>query len=416
MIATSIAAVRTVLRQPRFPGLLATNFVLGLAYSFVLPFMSMWGTLHVGMSPSVFGLFMTATSLSAIVLSMVLASWSDTHVSRRTMLVLGSLGGAIGYLGYAFVREVWLLTIIGCVALGIATVNFSQLFAHVREEFEQSPGGQRDAAFLMSVLRVFFSLAWTVGPALGAWVMVQFQYRGVFAAAAGLFLLFLAGVLWFVPHRPHSEQSRRAPRPSLWRVLSRGDILVYFTAFVLVFAAHTMSLMNLPLLVTQSLGGTEADVGIIFGIAPVIEVPLMLWFGRLASSGHQIFLIRLGVLASVAYFVVLTFAQAPWHIYPMQVLTAVSIAITTNITILFFQDLLPQQAGVATSIYSNSFSAGSLVGYLGFGLLVQRVGHRGVFLVCAALSAVAFLIVLLRRYRPRETFRPAAPLNAPIGG
>lgn len=45
-----------------------------------------------------------------------------------------------------------------------------------------------------------------------------------------------------------------------------------------------------------------------------------------------------------------------------QIVSAVSLAITTNITITFFQDLLPGQTGLATSIYGNSFSAGSLPG------------------------------------------------------
>jgi SET family sugar efflux transporter-like MFS transporter len=83
----------------------------------------------------------------------------------------------------------------------------------------------------------------------------------------------------------------------------------------------------------------------------------------------------------------------------MQILSAVSIAITTNITITFFQDLLPGQAGVATSIYSNSFSAGSLIGYFAFGLMVEALGHRHVFVVCALLCAVTLALLSLRRLR-----------------
>jgi MFS transporter, SET family, sugar efflux transporter len=403
-----ITACQTIFRQRGFAGLLASNFVLGLAYSFVVPFMSMWGTLEVGMTPFVFGLFMTVTTVSAIVLSLTLARWSDTHVTRRTMLLIGSAGGALGYFGYAFVRDVVALTLIGSVALGVAAVSFSQLFAHVREEMDRPENAGSDGPFLMSVLRVFFSLAWTIGPALGAWVMVHFSYRGVFLAAALLFVMFLAGIVWFVPHRPHPPAAKTTPRTPLWRVLLQKDILYNFSAFVLLFAAHTMSLMNLPLMITQQLGGTERDVGIIFGIAPVIEVPLMLWFGRLAAAGHQVALIRFGVLMSFAYFGVLTFAGAPWHIYPMQALTAISIAITTNITILYFQDLLPGQAGVATSIYANSFSGGSLVGYLAFGTFLPVLGHRGVIVLCAVLSALALGIL----YARRQATSPNQPVSA----
>ncbi len=397
---------RSIFCQPGFPGVLAANFALGMAYSFVVPFMSMWGTLHVGMSPMVFGVFMTITAVSGIVLSTVLARWSDTHVTRRTMLIVGSLGGLFGYLGYAFVTNVVALTLIGSLLLGVANVNFSQLFAFVREEIARPENAHVDGPFLMSVLRVAFSLAWTVGPAIGAWVMVTFDYRGIFLGAAGLFAIFLVGILCFVPHRAHPPLSAARQQPLL-KVITRRDILANFAGFVLLFAAFNISMMNLPLMVTQELGGTTGDVGIIFSIAPVFEVPLMIWFGHLAARGHQAALIRFGVLMAALYFAALIFAQAPWQIYPMQLISAVSIAITTNITITFFQDLLPGQAGVATSIYSNSFSGGSLLGYFAFGLLLEPLGHRGVFVLCSVLSAVTLAILLLQKRREESVLATA---------
>ena len=390
------SSIRSVIRQPGYPGVLAANFALGLAYSFVVPFLSMWGTLHVGMSPVVFSTFMTITSVSAIVLSMTLARWSDTHVARRTMLIIGSLGGMLGYLSYAFLTDVVLLTICGSLLLGTATVNFSQLFAFMREELARPENAGADTPLLMSLLRVSFSLAWTAGPAIGAWVTVKYGYRGIFIGAATLFALFLVGVLWSVPHRPHLPVAQQAPRASLLSVLTRRDILATFIGFSLVFAAFSISMMNLPLMVTQQLAGGKSDVGIIYSIAPIFEVPLMIWFGQLAARGHQAALIRFGVLVGALYFAALMFAQEPWHIYPMQLLSAVSIAITTNITITFLQDMLPGHAGVATSIYSNSYSSGSLIGYLGFGVLLEAVGHRGVFAVCAALCGVTFALLLYR--------------------
>jgi MFS transporter, SET family, sugar efflux transporter len=396
-------SVRMIFRQPRFPGLLAANLALGMAYSFVVPFMSMWGTHEVQMSPFMFGTFMTITAVSSIVLSTLLARWSDTHVSRRTMLILGSLGGLVGYLGYAFVRDPLALTVIGSLGLGVAAVNFSQLFAHVREEFDRPENAGVDAPFLMSVLRVSFSLAWTFGPAVGAKVMELFGYRGIFVGASSLFFLFLLGILRYVPQRAHAPAAREAAKEPLLRVLTRGEILASFIAFVLVFSAHAINLMNMPLMVTEQLGGTASDVGIIYTIAPFAEIPIMLWSGRAAAKGKQLSLLRLGAAATVAYFLALTFVSAPWHIYPMQILSAVSIAILTNITILFFQDLVPNQPGVATSIFSNSFNTGNLLGYFGFGLMLIPFGHRGIFIACAGFSLVTLIIMMFFKPRPRRS-------------
>jgi len=396
-----------MVRQPSFAGLLGANFALGMAYSFVVPFLSLWGTKEVGMSSPLFGVFMTTTSVCAIVLSTVLARWSDSHLARKTLLVVGGTGGVLGYIGYAFVRDPLLLLLIGSTALAVASVNFSQLFSLVRETFDEANDPEVDALFLVSVVRVCFSLAWTIGPAVGAWMMAEFSYRGVFLGAVGLYLLFLAGVLAFVPYRPRNATHRDAVRAPVWRVLTRGDILSSFIAFVLVFAAHSMNIMNLPLTVTSDLGGTPRDLGFIFCVGPVVEIPLMLWFGHLAARGHQLTLIRIGAAVTVAYFFALSFAREPWQVYPIQILSGVSFAILTNVTILFYQDLLPGQAGLATTIFSNSSNLGSLIGYLGFGTLVERIGHRGVFSVCGGLTIVTLILLLVYRHR-------AAPALSPV--
>ena len=391
-------------------GLLSANVAFGMAISFVVPYMSMWGTQHVKMTPVVFGWFMTLTSVSAIVLSTIMARLSDTRVMRRTMLIWGSLGGVVGYVGYAYLEQAWALTLVGCAALGLSAANFSQLFAHMREELDRPENAHLDAPLIMSVLRVSFSLAWTIGPAIGAYVMSQYGYRGIFLGAALLFVAFLVGVLRYVPGRPHPPHAHAAQHEPILRVLGRPAIWVSCVAFIAVFAAHSINLMNLPLLVTEQLGGTEKNVGIIFGVAPFAEMPLMLWTGQMAARGKTMGLLRIGAVATVIYFLSLTFVHAPWHIYPMQILSAVSIAILTNITIVFFQDLLPTQPGVATSLFANTFNAGNLLGYFAFGNLVGWVGHRGLFLVCAGLSVFTTLILMFYRVKRQ----PAAPSRTPV--
>ena len=404
-----LSITKVILVHPGMFGLLAANVAFGMAISFVVPYMSMWGTQHVKMSPVMFGWFMTLTSLSSIVLSTMMARLSDTKVMRRTMLIWGSLGGIIGYVGYAFLEQAWALTLVGCAALGLSAVNFSQLFAHLREELDRPENAHLDGPLLMSVLRVSFSLAWTIGPAIGAYVMSGYGYRGIFLGAATLFVVFLVGVLRYVPARPHPPHAQAANRESILRVLVRPAIWVSAVAFIAVFAAHSINLMNLPLMVTDQLGGNEKDVGIIFGIAPFAEMPLMLWTGQLAARGKTMGLLRIGGVATIAYFACLIFVHAPWHIYPIQILSAVSIAILTNITIVFFQDLLPGQPGVATSLFTNTFNAGNLLGYFIFGNLLPVIGHRGLYVLCAGLSVFTTLVLVFYRVK----LQPSARANVP---
>lgn len=397
-----VARAKLVLSEPGFAGVLGCAFALGVGHSFVAPFWSLWGTQEIGLRPLTFGLYMTVTSLSAIIVATALARWSDTHWPRKVVLLLGASGGVLGYTAYAFLRDPRVLVVIGCTVLAVGAVCFSQLFAHTRERFHGVTVPGMPQGFLTSVVRVCFSLAWTAGPSVGAWMMVHHGFRGVFLGAAALFAVFLVGIARFVPFESRSAQVRTAAREPVWRVLSRGDIFAVFAAFLCVFAAHTINMLNLPLVISNVLGGTGGDVGITFGIGPLAEIPLMLWFGLLAARGpqYQLTLIRIGAAATVLYFLLLLLARAPWHVFPIQVLHGLSFAIISNVAIMFFQDLLPGQAGLATTIFTNAANLGNLVGFFSFGALVPLAGHRGMFGVSAALTAVTLVIMLFYRRRP----------------
>src|ERR1700709_2050948 len=96
------ATPRSVLYEPAFMDLLATYFVLGLTSAFIVPFGAIWATQEIGMSSQGLGWVMTINSLSAILVSTLIARWLHAHVSRRTLLWLGASAGALGNLAYAY--------------------------------------------------------------------------------------------------------------------------------------------------------------------------------------------------------------------------------------------------------------------------------------------------------------------------
>jgi SET family sugar efflux transporter-like MFS transporter len=427
-------AGRRLLYSPPFLGLLATYFVLGLTSAFIAPFGSLWATQEIGMSSELLGTFMTINSLSAIVISTLFGRWSDSHLPRRALLLLGACAGALANLGYAFVREPLGLILIGSSLLGLASMNFAQLFAHVREELGRPEHAGADAPFLMGVLRACYALAWMVGPNLGAWIKGRVGYRGLFLTTASFFLLLAVFVALFVAHRARAGanaagSSPRAlgvegapggePRPgssaegrfAAWGLTEPG-VLLHAVAFGAMFAAFTLNTLNLPLFLTQRLGETERAVGAAFAISPLFEMLFMIGFGYLAARGHQRRVILLGTSAAVCYFVALRFVGAAWQVYPLQILNAAAVAVVTSVAIPFFQDLLPRRAGIATSLYSNALKVGSLVGFMVFGLLASRVGNSGLFLVCAALGALSVALLVLSPRRAPEG--AALPKKAPV--
>ena len=391
------------------PGLLVVLFLsilLGLAYSFVVPFMSMFGTRELGMSHFGFGVFMMVTSVSGIVISTILARSSDTRWSRKSVLLLGGAAGALGYLGYAFVRNPLGLTAIGALALGVSSITFGQIFAYARDMLEASEIEPREIPFYMNFIRLFFALAWTVGPAIAAYLMIRYSFRVMFSSAALTYVVFCLLVARFVPWRPPTEASRRAAQAlPLFVALKNPQLLAHLLAFSLYFCCSTMGMMNLPLLILGELHGAERDVGIAYSLAPLFELPLMFYVGVLATrvSHEKIIVSAIGL--GIVYYAGLSLAGAPLHVFFLQAVSAAVVAVMSGVAITFFQNYLPDQAGTATNLYSTASRVGAIGGYLGFGLIGGALGHRAVFGASVGLCALAVTILLVFR-------RPAAVLTS----
>jgi SET family sugar efflux transporter-like MFS transporter len=390
-------SARSVLAKPQFVGLLATNFVLGLTTAFTLPFISLWATRDIGMSRETLGTFMTVSALTAIAVSTLIARWSDRGVSRRTLLLLGSCAGTLANLGFAYVRDPVLLLLIGSSVLAVASINFAQFFAHVREHLEHTERAGAAVPLLMGILRACYALAWTVGPLIAARLVSRFGYPGIFLATASLFIVFAAGVVGFVPRAARVTEAQR-PQALTWG-LGQPRVLVHAVAFASMYAAFTIQGLNLPLFLTEKLGATEHGVGNAFAVSPLFEILFMVGFGHLAALGHQRRVILAGASAAVGYFAALPLITAVWHVYPLQVLNAAAHAVTTSVAIPFFQDLMPRQPGAATTLYSNGLKAGSLLGFGAFGLLASYLGHARLFWVCAGFALITLAVVVFAQKR-----------------
>jgi MFS transporter, SET family, sugar efflux transporter len=404
---------RLLYRHPSFRRLLILNVLQGLSTAFVAPFMSLFGTLEVHMSLLRFGTFMTLNAASGIVISTVLAHYSDVRVSRRAILLFASVAGCLGYVGYAYLRSFWALVAVGSLALGVSSITFSQLFAYARELLTESDADPALSALYINVFRMFIALAWTVGPAIASMILLRFSYRGVFLAAAADLALFAAVVWHGVPaRRPGTAPSGTPGSQSLASLLVRADLLSHFAAFVLVTAATTISLMNLPLLIVKTLGGSEADVGIAYSVAPVFELPFMLYFGWLATRQTAARVIRIGMFISAVYYASLVLVTAPWQVYLCQALAAAATAVISGVAITYFQNHLPRYPGTATNLYSTAQRIGSTAGYFIFVGLAWRFGHRAVFEACALFSVLGLALMLVPVHIPAED-APVRPSPAP---
>lgn len=396
--------IRLLFRHSEFVILIISNMVLGLAYSFVLPFASLFGTRALRLGPMGIGLFMTANALAGIGISARLARWSDTRFPRKTVLLWSGGAGIASYAAYAYVWNPWILLPISCLLMGVASIAFSQTFALARDLLTRRGVAEGDMPFYINVFRLCYALSWTVGPALGSRLLAQGSFRATYLAAAALFGLFTLILAFGLERIPPSEEAKAAAAAlPLSKAVRLPGFLAHFAAFVLILSCSTMGMMNLPLLILRVLGGTERHVGLAYSLAPVFELPFMYYAGLLAARVPTVRIVRWAAVLAVLYYAGLAAAREPWQVLPLQVLSAALVAVNSGLAITFFQDFLPDQAGTSTNLYSIAARFGSIAGYLLFGALGSSFGYRSVFAVCACFCALAWAVML--RWRPGMALR-----------
>jgi MFS transporter, SET family, sugar efflux transporter len=380
-----------------FPVLFLTNFIFGLAMSFFAPFSSLFGIDQVGMSNIGFGIFMTIMAVGGVMISTYIGKLSDRRVSRKLLLIITSAAAILGYAGFAFFRDYYVLSLIGFFLLGTASAAVPQLWAYAREVLDQTDVPEHEIPYVMNIFRMFFALSWTVGPALAAWLLLIVGFKGLFIFVAVAYAFALLTILYLLKDVPRVSEESVEPIV-LKKFVFKPHILANLVAMLLLTAATSINMLNVPQFVTKVLHGSEMHVGIIFSVPPVFEVPMMVAFGILATRFDNALLIRLGFAIATVYFLLIWNVTEPWQIYPLQILSAAQVSITSGIAVTYFQSFIPDEPGTATTLYMNTSQLGATLGYLLFGVISELLGYGNVFVVCMIFTGIGLMILLTSRH------------------
>lgn len=387
---------RALLRLPHAPGLAASVFFLGFGLSIAAPYLSLYGVNRVGMTPLQLGLFLTLNAVSAVLVSTRLARVSDRMPSRRPLVLLALASGAAGYLALSALHSYLAVVLVGLLLLGLGAAAFPQLFSFARASFGGAAGGLPERA--LTVLRSMFSLAWVVGPGLGALALVWWGFTGVFLLAAGCLLLAALPLLRVgappppaTPVQPAATGVVAGPTPPVhWVVV----------AFVLYGMSMSMGMSFFPLLITKTLGGGSGQVGFLVALCALLEIPVMLALVTLRRLPGLAWLIKAAMGLFVLHFALVYLAQGQALLVVAQVIRAVVLAILAGLGMTYFQQLMPGRFGAATTLFSNTINVGGMLSGVVSGAWAQAFGYRGVYLLCGTLTLIAWATMQAITRRP----------------
>lgn len=369
---------------------LIVAFLTGIAGALQTPTLSIFLTDEVHARPAMVGFFFTGSAVIGILVSQFLAGRSDKRGDRKSLIVFCCLLGVLACTLFAWNRNYFVLLFVGVFLSSFGSTANPQMFALAREHADKTG---REAVMFSSFLRAQVSLAWVIGPPLAYALAMGFSFTVMYLSAAVAFIVCGVMVWLFLPSMqkelPLATGTIEAPRRN------RRDTLLLFVICTLMWGSNSLYIINMPLFIINELHLPEKLAGVMMGTAAGLEIPTMLIAGYFAKRLGKRFLMRVAAVGGVSFYAGMLMAHSPVILLGLQLLNAIFIGILGGIGMLYFQDLMPGQAGSATTLYTNTSRVGWIIAGSVAGIVAEIWNYHAVFWF-AMVMIIATLFCLLR--------------------
>ncbi|ELC7931712.1 sugar efflux transporter SetB [Escherichia coli] len=369
---------------------LIVAFLTGIAGALQTPTLSIFLTDEVHARPAMVGFFFTGSAAIGILVSQFLAGRSDKRGDRKSLIVFCCLLGVLACTLFAWNRNYFVLLFVGVFLSSFGSTANPQMFALAREHADKTG---REAVMFSSFLRAQVSLAWVIGPPLAYALAMGFSFTVMYLSAAVAFIVCGVMVWLFLPSMqkelPLATGTVEAPRRN------RRDTLLLFVICTLMWGSNSLYIINMPLFIINELHLPEKLAGVMMGTAAGLEIPTMLIAGYFAKRLGKRFLMRVAAVGGVCFYAGMLMAHSPVILLGLQLLNAIFIGILGGIGMLYFQDLMPGQAGSATTLYTNTSRVGWIIAGSVAGIVAEIWNYHAVFWF-AMVMIIATLFCLLR--------------------
>ncbi|EES5139766.1 sugar efflux transporter SetB [Escherichia coli] len=369
---------------------LIVAFLTGIAGALQTPTLSIFLTDEVHARPAMVGFFFTGSAVIGILVSQFLAGRSDKRGDRKSLIVFCCLLGVLACTLFAWNRNYFVLLFVGVFLSSFGSTANPQMFALAREHADKTG---REAVMFSSFLRAQVSLAWVIGPPLAYALAMGFSFTVMYLSAAVAFIVCGVMVWLFLPSMqkelPLATGTVEAPRRN------RRDTLLMFVICTLMWGSNSLYIINMPLFIINELHLPEKLAGVMMGTAAGLEIPTMLIAGYFAKRLGKRFLMRVAAVGGVCFYAGMLMAHSPVILLGLQLLNAIFIGILGGIGMLYFQDLMPGQAGSATTLYTNTSRVGWIIAGSVAGIVAEIWNYHAVFWF-AMVMIIATLFCLLR--------------------
>jgi MFS family permease len=400
--------VRELHSYPRqFWVLVAGTFVYVAAAALAFPYEGIY--LHVNLHVSmtwvgvVFGLVPAAV--------MPLQVWGGhltDRFGRRRMIILASVSGIAWFVGFAFVRQVWQVGLLVAMESAFGWPLFQTASNAMIADVVPEP--LRVEAY--SISRVAMNVGVVLGPAVGGIALgLGATLREMFlAAAVGCALFTALALAWIRETRPASAVSAVRHRDAAGRsgyrlVLADRPFLVFcliaalpvfcIGQFGTIYSIFIVSVLHVP----------KGDWGWLLAMNALIIATMQYPLIRRTRQRDPLLLLALSSALLAVGLGLSAFAFPLWPLVVLVMIVSLGEMFLSPVASAVVSDLAPEAVrgrymGVWTVVWNGGASLGPAAG----GLLFDRIGGRGNFLVLGGVGALGtvLLVALSRSWRQAE--------------
>ena len=372
---------------------------------FVIPFLSLFLTLKIGVDPTVAGVFLMATSLASMFGGLWGARLADLH-GRKWVLggfqgLAGIIIGSCGFLEPGL--SIPFILIASNFFQGAVKPILSAMTADL------SSLAQRRFAFSLSYMGINLGVA--IGPLIAAFLFNTNLHLLFWLDALSTFAAVVL-VLRFIPEtmpekaktEPASSHKTIAPQSALRSFIAHPLLLIYGILFMVTQLVYVQINFALPLYLqfVDPVNGTTifGTLAAINAVTVIVSTAIIV---RITKRMHALNVMGFGMLLIALGFGMMSLRLSIPLIFLSTVLWSLGEVFFTTMAGAFVSTHSPVDMRARfQSFVSVLANTGNLLSPLFAGILIPAIGLYNVWIVVGALGLVAVLGLLLLRRRDRN--------------
>jgi len=325
-------------------------------------------------------------------------SFSDSVGRRKPFIAFGCTVLASTMIAYTLVSSFEAFLIVAVLGALLAPSSMALLAASV---FELA--GSEAKAATYARYRVWGSMGWIVTTSFLGILISAYGTEAAFYLAAVLFLFAMLNSLRIVePKKRQTVSARRSPLAPIEELVKERKLLVFLVILSLLFITFSMNSVFLPLYL-KFLGASPELIGVTFTVPAILEIPIMLYAGRLSDKMGRKPLLALGSSVTSLRFFLCTITLNPLLILPINSLHAFGYGVADVISTTLISDILPLgKQGIGQTLYASGvLSVADIMGPLVGGTVSGTFGLRVMFYVASmlAMASTVFFAVSIKERR-----------------